>query len=139
MGEGKLIPARMKKATLLYCLFAWAAPGFSQGRDTVLAVHKLFAQKRGNGATWVATGSEAAYDESLGWRSIRSKKDNMTAAAVDGGVPMVVGALQVVRFSPEREAAVVKRYQEGWSIPADIRRKLRRKHFRLTARDLSQR
>jgi hypothetical protein len=129
----------MKKATLFCCLFVWAAPGFSQGRDTVLAVHKLFAQKRGSGATWVATGAEAAYDESLGWRSIRSKKENMTAATVDGGVPMVLGALQLVRFSPEREAAVVKSYQEGWSIPADIRRKLRRKHFRLTARDLSQR
>lgn len=77
----------------------------------MLAVHKLFAQKRASGAGWVATGAEVAHDESVGWRAIRTKSENMKAAAVDGGVPMLVGVLQMVRFSSEREAAVVKSYQ----------------------------
>lgn len=128
----------MKHYGLIGLLLIFGLPGFGQGRDTVLAVHKLFAQKRGSGEAWAATGAEVAYDESVGWRAIRSKSENKTAAAVNGGVPMLVGALQAMRFSSEREAAIVKSYQEGWSIPADIRRKLRRKHFRLTARDLSR-
>lgn len=129
----------MKHCGLVGLFLVLGLPGFSQGRDTVLAVHKLFAQKRGSGAGWAATGAGVAYDESVGWRAIRSKSENVTAAVINGGIPMLAGALQMVRFSSEREAAVVKSYQEGWSIPADIRRKLRRKHFRLTTRDLSRR
>jgi len=52
---------------------------------------------------------------------------------------MAVGFLQAQRFSVEREASIIKRYNEGWSIPADIRRKLRRKHFHRTATDISGR
>lgn len=129
----------MRYYGLIGLFLIFGLPSFGQGRDTVLAVHKLFAQKRGNGEGWAATGAGVAYDESVGWRAIRSKSENMTAAAINGGVPMLAGVLQTMRFSSEREAAIVKSYQEGWSIPADIRRKLRRKHFRLTARDLSQR
>ncbi|AIZ64632.1 hypothetical protein PK28_14890 [Hymenobacter sp. DG25B] len=128
----------MKQYGLVCLLLFCGLPGFGQGRDTVFAVHKLFAQKRGSGAGWVATGAEVAYDESVGWRAIGSKSEKATAAIVHGGVPTVVGTWQMLRFSAEREAAVIKGYQEGWSIPADIRSRLRRKHFRLTARDLSR-
>jgi hypothetical protein len=128
----------MKQYGLVCLCVILSLPSSGQGRDTVLAVHKLFAQKRGSGAGWVAAGEKVAHEESAGWRAIRSKSENMTTAAVNGGVPMLMGVLQMVRFSSEREAAVVKSYQEGWSIPADIRRRLRRKHFRLTARDLGR-
>jgi hypothetical protein len=93
-------------------------------------------QKRESGEGWMAVGATSAAEESVGWRAIRSSAENARAAAINGGVPIVVGFLQYERFSVEREAAIIKSYNEGWPIPPDIRRKLRRKHFRRTARDL---
>lgn len=101
-----------------------------------MAVHKLFKQKRGGGEGWMTAGATSAAEESVGWRAIRPPAENARAAAINGGIPMAVGLLQSQRFSVEREADIIKRYNEGWSIPSDIRRKLRRKHFRRTARDL---
>jgi hypothetical protein len=112
-------------------------PAFSQGRDTVLAIHHLFKQKRGSGDAWAATGASVAVDESVGWRAIRSSSENVTAAVVYGGVPLVVGILQAQRFSAERERYILQCYAQGAAIPFDIRRKLRRKHFRRTTRDIA--
>lgn len=61
----------MRQYGLIGLFLIFGLPGFGQGRDTVLAVHKLFAQKRGSGEGWAATGAAAAYDESVGWRAIR--------------------------------------------------------------------
>jgi hypothetical protein len=131
-------------APIMYCvrkiliclLISIALPSYSQGRDTVFAIHKLFQQRRGGGTTWAATGLETAYDESLGWRSIRSTSENAHAAAFNGGIPFLLGMRQMQHFSINRERAIIKRYNEGWSIPRDIRRKLRRKHFHRTSRDI---
>jgi len=84
----------------------------------------------------MTAGATTAAEESVGWRAIRPPADNLRAAAIDGGIPIVVGLLKHQRYSVEREAAIIKHYREGWPIPSDIRRKLRRKHFHLTSRDL---
>ncbi|WP_310390929.1 hypothetical protein [Hymenobacter sp.] len=118
-------------------LTSCALPGFSQGRDTALAVHKLFVQRRGGGEGWAATGLGTAVDESVGKRSSTDKThSNVASAAFYGGVPLALGMRQAIRFSEEREAFILKQYAEGWSIPPDIRRKLKRKHFRRTTRDV---
>lgn len=112
--------------------------GFGQGRDTVLAVHHLFARKRGNGQSWAATGAAMAVDEGVGRRSQPSAARSATAAAFYGGVPLVAGVLKGERFSLGREQEIVQRYAQGVPIPFDVRRKLRPTYFRRTARDVQQ-
>ena len=125
------------KTLFLLCVFLIGMlPAFSQGRDTAFAVHKLFKQRRGRANGWMGAGADAAVDESVGWRAIRSTSDNMASAAFYGGIPMILGFTQAQRFSSEREQNILQRYAEGLAIPADIRRRLRRRHFHRTARDL---
>ncbi|HLK96553.1 MAG TPA: hypothetical protein VK364_02180 [Hymenobacter sp.] len=126
----------MRKIILFCVVVSTALPSVGQGQDTAFAVHKLFQQKRLRGAESAATGASVAVQESIGWRSIRSPAD-IAAAAVHGGVPLVAGVLQARRFSTEREQVVLQCYADGWSIPAHIRRKLRRKHFHRTSRDVA--
>ena len=127
----------MKKTLGLCLLLSGMLPGFSQGRDTAFAVHKLFQQRRASGNGWAATGVTAITEESVGWRAIRSPSENTTAAIVSGGIPLVVGLVQAQRFSREREQNILQRYAQGWSIPSYIRRRLRRKHFHRISRDVS--
>ena len=110
--------------------------GFGQGRDTVLAVHHLFARKRGNGEAWAATGAGVAVDEGVGRRAQPSAARSATAAAFYGGVPLVAGLRTAARFSVGREQDILQRYAQGVAIPADVRRKLRPKYFRRSARDV---
>lgn len=126
----------MKKMWLLPVALLLALPSFGQGRDTVLAVHHLFARKRGNGEAWAATGAGMAVDESIGRRSQPSAARSGTAAVVYGGVPMVAGFLKGERFSLAREQEIIARYAQGVAIPSDVRRKLRPKDFRRTANDV---
>ena len=125
----------MRKNWLIVAFLLLSLPGFGQ-RDTVLAVHHLFAQKRGNGQAWATTGAGVAVDEGVGRRAQPSAARSATAAAVYGGVPMVAGLLKGERFSPAREQEIIQRYAQGVAIPPDVRRKLRPKHFRRTARDV---
>ncbi|RZK26117.1 MAG: hypothetical protein EOO63_15120 [Hymenobacter sp.] len=127
----------MKTGCLFLLSLLFTLPAFSQGRDTILAVHHLFKQKRVSGDAWATAGASAAVEESVGWRAIRSTSENVTAAVVYGGVPLVAGILQAQRFSVERERYILQQYAQGAPIPLDIRRKLRRKHFRRTARDIA--
>ena len=60
----------------------------------------------------------------------------MAAALVAGAVPTALGLVGQFRYSAQREAEVLKLYAEGWGLPPDIRRKLRRKYFRRTAADV---
>ena len=115
-----------------------AAPALGQGRDTAFAVHKLFRAKRagGTGYSDAATGavSPTRYAERPNGRpTAQEARQNALAAAAFG----TVGMLKAERYSASREAAIIEGYGLGNPIPADIRRKLRRKHFHRTAKDLS--
>ncbi len=127
----------MRKVLPFALVFLLSLPGFSQGRDTVLAVHHLFKQKRGSGASWVSTGASMAYDESMGWRAQGTTAEKSVRATFYGGIPLAVGVLQSLRYTVERENDVIQQYSQGIPIPVDIRRKLRRKYFRRTARDMA--
>ncbi|MBD2720994.1 hypothetical protein [Hymenobacter armeniacus] len=125
---------------LLLLLVGFSMPGLAQGRDTVFAVHKLFREKRGSGEGWTATGLTATAGTAVGnplYAAPQPNGSDVASAAVLGGVPLAVGLLQLGRYSPAREAEVLKLYAEGWGLPRDIRRKLRRRHFHHTARDHS--
>jgi hypothetical protein len=127
----------IRNILLLGLLLGLTLPGFSQGRDTAFAVQKLFRQKRGNGEAWTATGAAVAATETTGFQSAnRPNAANLAAAAINGGVPALLGLEKAARYSAEREALILKTYSEGWPIPADIRRQLRRKHFHRTSKDV---
>ncbi|UOQ99993.1 hypothetical protein MUN81_10940 [Hymenobacter sp. 5317J-9] len=132
----------MKAILLLLCLLVGLAlPGFAQGRDTVFAVHKLFREKRGSGEAWTATGLTATAGTAMGsplYTPPQPNGSDVASAAVMGGVPMAVGLLQMGRFSPAREAEVLKLYAEGWGLPRDIRRRLKRRHFKMKANDIQR-
>lgn len=127
----------MRKVLPFALAFLLSLPGFSQGRDTVLAVRHLFKQKRGSGAGWASTGTSMAYDESMGWRAQGTTAEKTARATFYGGIPLAVGVLQSLRYTVERENDVIQQYSQGIPIPVDIRRKLRRKYFRRTARDMA--
>ena len=108
-------------------LLLTVGPLFGQGRDTAFAVRKLFRQRRHGGEALASTGPLNV-----------SSPGDVAAALVMGAVPTAVGLRQAARFSAQREAAILTSYANGWPIPADIRRKLRRKHFHRTSADLGR-
>lgn len=112
-----------------------AAP--KPGRDTVFAVRKLFREKRASGAGLLAAGDSAASSTKYVTQSAnRSTKVERRPDALGSAVFYGVGTLKESRYSVEKEAFVLKLYAGGWGLPPDIRRKLRRKHFHRTSRDV---
>lgn len=129
---------RIVKPTLCFCLILIVAslqPSFGQGRDTVFAVHKLFREKRASGEGLQAAGNKATTDAKYVGHAAPTAQE-ARQNALGNTVFTTVGVLQSSRYSVENEAEVLKRYSEGWGLPPDIRRKLRRKHFHRTAHDL---
>ena len=127
----------MKKYVLFCVIFISAFPSFGQGRDTAFAVHKLFHQKRagahGLRATSDIAASRALYAERVGRpRTAQEARQNALANTAF----TMAGLLKASDYSAENEAAIIQRYQAGGAIPPNIRRKLRRKHFHRTSRDV---
>jgi hypothetical protein len=112
-------------------LLAASYAGLSQGRDTAFAVHKLFAQKRGNGERTADAGASLASEA-------ETLRGAITGGLV-GAAPMVVGLRQAGRYTTEREQDIISRYAAGIPIPADVRQALRRKYFHRTAQDVAGR
>ena len=128
----------MKKIIIL--AFAFIAPfsAYCQGRDTVFAVHKLFKEKRASSNGWSAASTDATSPAKYGARQAEGHPTPQEARqdALAGAAFGTVGLLKGNRYSPEREAEVLKGYAEGWGLPPDVRRKLKRKHFKVTAKDV---
>jgi hypothetical protein len=110
---------------------------FGQGRDSVLAVHHLFAQKRGNGKAWTETGNDLLWGASPEQRALGTAQEKAKKGSAIGVMPLLVGWTKQELFSTERERDIIWRYQEGEALPADVRRKLRRRHFHRSALDLA--
>ncbi|MDO7853289.1 hypothetical protein Q4S41_16910 [Hymenobacter sp. CA1UV-4] len=102
-------------------------PGYGQGRDTAFAVHKLFVQRRHG-----SDGLLAAAGEMVSSSTVAGAVSGLAV----GAAPAAVGLSQANRYSAAREAAILSSYANGWPIPADVRRKLRRKHFHRTKADV---
>ncbi len=126
----------MKYLAPLLLLFAQTALG--QGRDSVLAVHHLFAQKRGNGQALTATGNDLLRGATPEQRATGTTLKESRQGTALGALPLLAGWTKEAQFSAERERDIIWRYQEGEALPADVRRKLRRRHFHRSARDLAQ-
>ena len=128
----------MKTYLLLGLLAAGARPGLGQGRDTAFAVHKLFREKRGVSDGLLANAGTIAGNAHYARRdngrptAQEARQDALASTAFAS-----VGLFKSARYSTEREAAILTNYAHGWPVPPDIRRKLRRKYFHRTARDLS--
>ena len=120
----------MKKSWLFGCCLLFALPTWGQGRDTVLAVHKLFRQQRPKGGE---VGAAAAAPLLPAGRPAAAQ---IAVAAGSGATAAVLGAVQGQRFSAAREADIIERYGRGEPIPADIRRRLRGALFKRTAKDV---
>ena len=118
--------------------FAMAqTPELRPGRDTVFAVRKLFREKRGS-AQGLQTFRDTAASKALRAKRMGSpltaqevRQDALASTAFT-----IAGLLKASGYSAENEAAIIQRYQAGGSIPPDMRRKLRRKHFHRTSRDV---
>ena len=127
----------MKKLLLaVILLLGGAGASHAQGRDTVFAVRKLFRQHYRGGLGMAATGLAVGAGGTNPQGRPASRNDNVAGSLLAGAVPTALGLRKAARFSPEREAAVLKQYAEGWGLPRDIRRRLRRKHFHRTAQDV---
>ena len=114
----------------LFGMLMWggaALPGHGQGRDTAFAVHKLFVQRRHGADALLATAGGLAGSATVA---------GAVSDLVVGAAPAAVGFARSARYGAQREAAILSNYANGWPIPADVRRKLRRKHFHRTAHDL---
>lgn len=128
----------MKKYVLFCVIFISAFPSFGQGRDTAFAVHKLFHQKRASAhglrATSDSAASRALYAERVGRRPRTAQEARQDALANTAFT--MAGLLKASDYSAENEAAIIRRYQTGEPIPPAVRRKLKRKHFHRTERDV---
>ncbi|GAB3325223.1 hypothetical protein ACFQT0_15475 [Hymenobacter humi] len=127
----------MKKYLLLGILLSGALPALSQGRDTAFAVHKLFRQKRGSAkgmeAVKDSAASKALYAQRVG-RPLTAQEVRQDVLA--GAAFSIAGISKASFYSAENEAAIIRRYHDGWSIPPVVRRKLKRRHFHRTTRDV---
>jgi hypothetical protein len=120
----------MKNYWLLSCCFLLAFSSFGQGRDTVLAVHKLFKQQRPKGYEVATAGAGLLIQPSA------SVTERIAVATASGTSYALLEALQNRRFQVEREALILQQYAQGIPIPADIRRRLHGALFKRTAKDV---
>ena len=131
-------PFRIKTLLLCTLVVGLALPGFGQGRDTAFAVRKLFREKRASAtgmcetSTQITAKNQYALQAESCPTAQKANQDALASAAFG-----TVGTLRGWRYSPEEEAYLLKYYAAGGSIPPAIRRKLKRRHFHRTARDLS--
>ena len=122
----------MKKSWLFSCCLLVTFSGFGQGRDTVLAVHKLFKQQRPKGKELATAGAGPLI------QNTSSVAEKITTTALSTATYSLISALQNRRFSAEREALILEQYAQGIAIPADIRRRLHGNNlFKRTAKDVS--
>jgi hypothetical protein len=121
----------MKKYWLLSCCALITFSSVGQGRDTVLAIHKLFKQQRPKGYP-IATAGAGPLSQPSG-----SVTDRVAVAAASGTSYALLEALQTRRFGVEREALILQQYAQGIPIPADIRRRLHGHLFKRTAKDVT--
>lgn len=109
-------------------LHAQTSPVPRPVRDSAYAVHNLFRDRR----------HRALEGGSLGLAGI----SGAVFAAVNkqpglsGGLLLltigftVLDVRQLSRFSESREALVTTRYEQGWPLPPEVRRRLKAKYFR---------
>jgi len=96
-------------------------------RDSAFAVHQLFKKHRHSAEGAMGTGAASIVGMVSG--SAQDHPVLVGANALVTVVSMVVGLRQAFRYSSDREHLIVWRYERGWPLPPDVRRRLRAKYF----------
>ena len=96
--------------------------------DSAAAVHRLFKQHRRSAETDLAFGAVGLVG--LVYGSTHGQPDLLGPNALIGLVSTALGLRQAFRYGEGRESFIVRQYEQGWPLPADVRRRLRPKHFR---------
>jgi hypothetical protein len=97
-------------------------------RDSAFAVHQLFRKHRH--AAEGALGTGAASIVGLASSSVRGEPGLVGLNALVTAVSTVVGLRQAFRYGSDREQLIVTRYEQGWPLPPEVRRRLKNKYFR---------
>ncbi|MDB5236373.1 MAG: hypothetical protein JWR44_3366 [Hymenobacter sp.] len=126
----------LKKTLLAFALTASAIPAFSQGRDTVFAIHKLFREKSGTSQSMLDSTSYSAIQARYQRNGRTPTAQDARQDALYNTAARIAGTLKDTRYSTEEEASIISRYRQGQALPPEVRRKLRRKHFHRTSGDV---
>ena len=96
--------------------------------DSAAAVHRLFRQHRRSAEGDLAFG--AAGLVGLAYSATRGQPGWLGPNALIGLVSTALGLRQAIRYSEGHESFIVHQYEQGWPLPAEVRRRLRPKYFR---------
>lgn len=103
------------------------APAPPPVRDSAYAVHNLFRDRRHR----ALEGGSVGLSGLVGAGMAAANKQ----PGVSGGIVLITCFFTVLdlrhlsRYSESREALVATRYEQGWSLPPDVRRRLKTKYF----------
>ena len=103
-----------------------ATPSAVQAADTVRAIKLLYARRRQGSWLYRTKLPIAAAVGSVALFAI----DTNPVGLILVGTAVGVRASQRVRFSSKREATLLREYQRGKALPAPIRKRLKKKHFK---------
>ena len=107
---------------------AQTAPPPRPALDSAAAVHRLFKQHRHSAETDLAFGVVGMVG--LVYGTTHGRPDLLGPNALIGLVSTALGLRQAIRYGEGRESFVVQQYEQGWPLPADVRRRLKPKYFR---------
>lgn len=126
------ITANAQKASLnLGSAKAVLAPTQFTPADTIQAIIKLFARRR-TGAAVGLTISGISFAFLLPITTSRGNDPFEAAKAITllGVLPATLSGSKLIRFSKNREAALVQSYQNGKPLPGYIKKRLIKRYFR---------
>ena len=107
---------------------AQTAPPPRPARDSAYAVHQLFRQHRRSAEGVLGLGTASIAD--LVFSAARGRSGGASVNVLLTVACATLGLREGLRYGPDREGSIVRQYEQGWPLPAEVRRRLRPKHFR---------
>ena len=109
-------------------LRAQEAPPPRPVRDSAYAVHNLFRERRFKAGQTVGYGTAGL--TGTGFELAHGQTGISIGLGLISLVPTVFGFRNYWRYGTDREAGVVRQYEQGWPLPPAIRRQLKPRHFK---------
>lgn len=120
---------------LLCCLLlnalplrAQEAPAPRPVRDSAYAVHQLFREHRQKAASGLSLGLAGL--TGAGFAAAQKRPGLSGGLLLVTAVFTVLDARALTRYNESREGLVVRRYEQGWPLPPEVRQRLKAKYFR---------
>ena len=107
---------------------AQTAPLPRPAHDSAYAVHQLFRKHRRAAEADLAFGAVGV--AALVYGSTHKQPGWFGPNALIGLVSTALGLRQALRYGEDRESFILRQYEQGWPLPAEVRRRLRPKYFR---------